>query len=50
MKLGLYLLKDLNNLLPVRALSVDVVAEEVEHVPSIGATQIACYPLGSAYR
>ena len=30
--------KDLKNLLPVLVLSVDVVTEEVEHVPSIGAT------------
>ena len=30
-------MKDLKNLLPVLALSVDVVAEGIEHVPSIGA-------------
>ena len=39
-KLGLYLLKDLNNHLPVRVLCVDVVAEEVEHVPSIALTEM----------
>ena len=36
-KLGLYLLKDLTNLLQVFALIVDGVAEGIERVLSIGA-------------
>ena len=39
-------MKELKNLLPVLALSVDVVAEGVEHVPSIGAAPWP--PIGSS--